>query len=89
MNVYLTEMAAFGEMNDAYLEVFGADPPARLAQRLLETSDLPVEAVARGTGFCTAGNLRKHFGRALQTSPQAYRHAFQARRPPLPRPAPG
>ena len=61
----------------------------RLAQRLLETSDLPVEAVARGTGFCTAGNLRKHFGRALQTSPQAYRHAFQARRPPQPRPAPG
>ena len=60
----------------------------RLAQRLLETSDLPVEAVARGTGFCTAGNLRKHFGRALQTSPQAYRHAFRARRPPQPRPAP-
>ena len=61
----------------------------RLAQRLLETSDLPIEAVAHSTGFCTAGNLRKHFGRALQTSPQAYRHAFQARRPPQPRPAPG
>jgi transcriptional regulator GlxA family with amidase domain len=56
---------------------------------VLETSDLPVDAVARGTGFCTAGNLRKHFGRALQTSPQAYRHAFQARRPSQPRPAPG
>jgi AraC family transcriptional regulator, transcriptional activator FtrA len=61
----------------------------RLAQRLLETSDLPVGAVAHGSGFCTAGNLRKHFGRALHTSPQAYRHAFQARRPPQPRPAPG
>jgi AraC family transcriptional regulator, transcriptional activator FtrA len=53
----------------------------RFAQRLLETSDLPVEAVARKTGFCTAGNLRKHFGRVLRTSPQAYRHSFQARRP--------
>ena len=30
VNVYLTDMATFGEMNDAYLEVFGADPPARI-----------------------------------------------------------
>ena len=52
----------------------------RFAQRLLETSDLPVEAIARKTGFCTAGNLRKHFGRVLRTSPQAYRHSFRARR---------
>ena len=51
----------------------------RLAQRLLETSDLPIEAVARSSGFCTAGNLRKHFARALQTSPQCYRHAFRSR----------
>jgi AraC family transcriptional regulator, transcriptional activator FtrA len=50
-----------------------------LAQRLLETSDLSVEAVAERSGFCTAGNLRKHFGRAVHTSPQAYRRAFQDR----------
>jgi AraC family transcriptional regulator, transcriptional activator FtrA len=50
----------------------------RLAQRLLETTDLPVEAVAVKTGFCTAGNLRKHFGRAVRTSPHAYRDAFRA-----------
>ena len=50
-----------------------------LAQRILETSDLPIEAVARGSGFCTAGNLRKHFQRIIQTSPQAYRRAFQER----------
>lgn len=30
VNVYLTDMATFGEMNDAYLSVFGADPPARI-----------------------------------------------------------
>jgi AraC family transcriptional activator FtrA len=53
----------------------------RLAQRLLETSDLPVEAVARKSGFSTADNLRKHFGCVLRTSPQAYRHTFQSRWP--------
>jgi len=52
----------------------------QLAQRLLEVSDLSIEAVAQKSGFCTAGNLRKHFSRIVHTSPQAYRHAFQARR---------
>lgn len=30
VNVYLTDMAAFAEMNEAYLEVIGDDPPARI-----------------------------------------------------------
>jgi transcriptional regulator GlxA family with amidase domain len=51
----------------------------RLAQRLLEATDLPVEAVATQSGFSTAGNLRKHFGRLVHTSPQAYRLAFRHR----------
>ncbi len=51
----------------------------KLAQRLLETSDLPVEIVAVESGFSTAGNLRKHFGRVVHISPQAYRHAFRHR----------
>jgi AraC family transcriptional regulator, transcriptional activator FtrA len=51
----------------------------QLAQRLLETSDLPVDMVADRSGFCTAGNLRKHFGRLVQTSPQAYRRTFRQR----------
>ncbi len=50
-----------------------------LAQRMLEASDLSIEAVAQGSGFCTPGNLRKHFQRIIQTSPQAYRRAFQER----------
>jgi AraC family transcriptional activator FtrA len=50
----------------------------RLAQRLLETTDLPVDAIAGKSGFGTADNLRKHFGRILQTTPQSYRRAFQA-----------
>jgi AraC family transcriptional regulator, transcriptional activator FtrA len=49
------------------------------AQRLLETTDLPVDAVAEATGFSTAANLRKHFGRTVHTSPQSYRRTFQAR----------
>jgi AraC family transcriptional regulator, transcriptional activator FtrA len=49
----------------------------RLAQRLLETSDLPIDSVAARSGLGTASNLRKHFGRALRTSPHAYRRAFQ------------
>jgi enamine deaminase RidA (YjgF/YER057c/UK114 family) len=31
VNVYMTDMAKFQEMNDAYLRVFGSDPPARFA----------------------------------------------------------
>ncbi|MHB1486954.1 MAG: RidA family protein [Acidimicrobiales bacterium] len=30
VNVYLTDMGTFAEMNDAYLQVFGDDPPARI-----------------------------------------------------------
>jgi transcriptional regulator GlxA family with amidase domain len=50
----------------------------RLAQRLLETTDLPVDVIAGKSGFGTADNLRKHFGRRLRTTPQSYRRAFQA-----------
>ena len=49
------------------------------AQRLLETTDLTIDAVAQHSGLITASNLRKHFGRAVRTTPQAYRHAFRAR----------
>lgn len=49
----------------------------QLAQRLLEVSDLSIEMVAQRSGFCTSGNLRKHFTRIIHTSPQAYRNKFQ------------
>jgi transcriptional regulator GlxA family with amidase domain len=49
------------------------------AQRLLETTDLPIDAVARHSGLVSATNLRKHFGRGLRTTPQAYRSTFRAR----------
>jgi transcriptional regulator GlxA family with amidase domain len=50
----------------------------RLAQRLLETTGLPVDAIAHQSGFGTADNLRKHFSRTVRTTPQSYRRAFQA-----------
>jgi AraC family transcriptional regulator, transcriptional activator FtrA len=53
----------------------------QLAQRLLETSNLPIDSVAEKSGFSTAANLRKHFSRAVHTSPQAYRRTFQDRAP--------
>ena len=52
----------------------------QLAQRLLEMSELPIDSVAEKSGFSTAANLRKHFSRAVHTSPQAYRRTFQDRR---------
>jgi AraC family transcriptional regulator, transcriptional activator FtrA len=51
----------------------------RLAQRLLETTDLPVDEVAEASGFSTAANLRKHFSRTVHTSPQSYRRTFRSR----------
>ena len=49
----------------------------RLAQRLLETSDLPVERVAREAGYETSSALRAQFTQRLHTSPRAYRSAFR------------
>lgn len=51
----------------------------RLAQELLETTEEPVEEIARRTGFGTAANLRHHFGRLTTVSPQTYRHVFRHR----------
>jgi AraC family transcriptional activator FtrA len=51
----------------------------RRAQRLLEVSDLSIDAVAEHSGFGTPGNLRKHFTRTMRTSPQGYRRTFAQR----------
>jgi transcriptional regulator GlxA family with amidase domain len=51
----------------------------RFAKRLLETTDAPVDLVARESGFGSPDNLRKHFARTLRTTPQAYRRTFRAK----------
>lgn len=50
----------------------------RLAQRLLETTDDPVEAVARRSGYESPATMRAQFATRLQTSPRAYRSTFRA-----------
>ena len=47
------------------------------AQRLLESTDEPVELVAQRCGFGSAAALRLHFQRAVATSPQNYRRTFR------------
>ena len=47
------------------------------AQRLLETTDQPIEQVAVRCGFSSAANLRAHFQREVSASPQAYRRVFR------------
>jgi transcriptional regulator GlxA family with amidase domain len=48
-----------------------------LARMLLETTDLPVDAVARRAGFGTAVSLRQHLHAAVGVSPLAYRRTFR------------
>jgi transcriptional regulator GlxA family with amidase domain len=49
-----------------------------LAQRLLETTDLPVEVIAVQCGLGGAANLRTRFQAVTGTSPMAYRRTFRA-----------
>ncbi len=53
----------------------------RLAQRLLERTDDPIEVVARRAGYDAAVTMRSQFAARLQTSPRAYRQVFRARAP--------
>lgn len=48
------------------------------ARDLLESSDLPLDAIARRVGLSSATNLRRRFLGALGTTPGAYRRAFRA-----------
>lgn len=58
------------------------------AQRLLETSELSVDDVARRCGFRSPVALRGHFRRQLGVSPAAYRTSYRARRPGQQQPTP-
>ena len=52
-----------------------------LAQRLLETTDEPVDRVAELAGFGSTAALRQHFNRMVRTSPTAYRRTFRQEEP--------
>ncbi|WP_028934887.1 GlxA family transcriptional regulator [Pseudonocardia spinosispora] len=47
------------------------------ARELLESSDLPLDTIARRVGLSSATNLRRHFHHALGTTPGAYRRTFR------------
>ncbi len=47
------------------------------AQRLLETTDQPIEVVADDAGFGSAVSLRQHFASAFHTTPSVYRREFR------------
>jgi AraC family transcriptional activator FtrA len=47
------------------------------AQRLLETTPMPIEAIAERTGMGTAANLRHHFRAQVRTTPIQYRRTFR------------
>jgi transcriptional regulator GlxA family with amidase domain len=48
------------------------------ARRLLETTDLPIDLVARNSGFGTASAMRQQLGSSLGIAPSAYRNTFRA-----------
>ena len=49
------------------------------AQRLLETTDRSIDAIAQGTGLGSAVSLRQHFATVFGTSPSTYRKQFRQR----------
>ncbi len=53
VNVYITEMDAFGEMNEAYLKFFPQDPPARITvgcNALALGATVEIDCIARKPG---------------------------------------
>lgn len=50
------------------------------AQRLLETTSLPLDRIAGAVGLGSPVTLRQHFQRAFRTSPTSYRRTFNAAR---------
>jgi len=66
----------FKEVTNTTIFRYIEDVRLSLARRLLETSSLPVQAVASRSGFGTAKTLRRAFARRLGVSPSDYRANF-------------
>jgi transcriptional regulator GlxA family with amidase domain len=48
-----------------------------LAQRMLETTNQPIERIAERAGFGSALSMRQHFSAAFNTTPSMYRREFR------------
>jgi transcriptional regulator GlxA family with amidase domain len=51
-----------------------------VARRLLETTGLPVDGIARAAGFGTVETMRRAFARRVGASPSEYRDRFRPAR---------
>ncbi|MQT01335.1 helix-turn-helix domain-containing protein [Streptomyces jumonjinensis] len=76
-------------LNRRFLARTGAGPLQHLlrirlerARTLLGEGEEPVERIAERTGFRSAAQLRRHFGRLTGTTPRAYRAARRANASP-------
>ncbi|MFH9606097.1 GlxA family transcriptional regulator [Streptomyces sp. NPDC017448] len=88
--ILLRDMAEQGAMSvrtftRRFREEVGISPGQWLAQQrverarhLLESTDLPVDQVARDAGFGTATSLRQHLQAALGVPPTVYRRTFRS-----------
>jgi transcriptional regulator GlxA family with amidase domain len=50
-----------------------------LSQRLLESTDQPIDSIAELAGFGSPVSLRHHFARSFAVSPRSYRQSFRGR----------
>jgi transcriptional regulator GlxA family with amidase domain len=55
------------------------------ARRLLETTDLGIDQIARQAGLGTAASLRQHLQTSIGVAPSAYRRTFRLVSPPAAR----
>jgi 2-iminobutanoate/2-iminopropanoate deaminase len=81
--VYLTEMTRFAEMNEAWLAVFGADPPARTTvgvSALALGAAVEIECVAAATGSARGRSAPRR--RSARPPRRASRAAGGRRRAP-------
>ncbi len=91
--IRISELARAADMSvrtftRRFREETGESPTAWLirqrvwhAQRLLETTDLPVDAVADRSGLGSAASLRAHLRTVAGVSPTAYRRTFRVDEP--------
>jgi 2-iminobutanoate/2-iminopropanoate deaminase len=79
--VYLTDMARFGEMNEAWLAVFGTQPPARTTvgvSALALGAAVEIECVAAATGSAPGRSAPRR--RSARPPPRASRAGGGPRR---------
>ncbi|MBC7268841.1 MAG: helix-turn-helix domain-containing protein, partial [Dietzia sp.] len=73
------------QLTRRFLEEVGTTPlrwvtaqRIRLAQELLEQTDLSIERISARVGYGSATQLREHFRRQVGSTPARYRDTFRA-----------